>query len=551
LAAAFGPPFDGLPLREPARLPGGRMALVHRITECDPRGGPEGLGFVRGEADVRPDDWFLTCHFTDDRVMPGTLMYECCLHTLRVLLSRLGWTGERDAVAFEPVPGAPGRLKCRGQVIETTRVVAYEVVVRELRYGPEPTCIADALMIADGKPVVEMTGMSLRLSGQTEEGLRALWGAAGPAGADGGGAEERGPGPKPAVYDSASILAFSNGNPSEAFGPPYAVFDRERVIARLPGPPYQFLDRITAVEGEPWTMGPGKAAEAQYLAPPGEWYFAEERSGRMPFAVLLEVALQPCGWLAAYMGSALTSGVDLHFRNLGGGGTLHREVTPETGLLTTRVKCTGVSSSGGMIIQHYDFAVLDARGRVYDGTTYFGFFSADALANQVGIREARPWSPPGAEAARGRAMDYPREAPFPGERLRMIDRVELFLPDGGPAGLGFLRGTKAVDPAAWFFRAHFHQDPVIPGSLGLESFLQLLKVAAAARWGEGTFAPVPGTTHSWRYRGQVIPGDRLVTVEAVVTGVEDGRRVLAADGFLSVDGRVIYGIEGFRIRREG
>ena len=27
----------------------------------------------------------------------------------------------------------------------------------------------------------------------------------------------------------------------------------------------------------------------------------------MPFAVLLEVALQPCGWLAAYMGSALTS----------------------------------------------------------------------------------------------------------------------------------------------------------------------------------------------------------------------------------------------------
>ncbi len=38
----------------------------------------------------------------------------------------------------------------------------------------------------------------------------------------------------------------------------------------------------------------------------------------MPFAVLLEVALQPCGWLAAYLGSALTSPVDLSFRNLGG-----------------------------------------------------------------------------------------------------------------------------------------------------------------------------------------------------------------------------------------
>ena len=38
----------------------------------------------------------------------------------------------------------------------------------------------------------------------------------------------------------------------------------------------------------------------------------------MPFSVLLEIALQPCGWLAAYCGSALTSPEDLKFRNLGG-----------------------------------------------------------------------------------------------------------------------------------------------------------------------------------------------------------------------------------------
>ena len=548
LGAAFGAPFDALPLRAPARLPGGRMALVHRITLCDTRGGPDGLGLVRGEADVRPDDWYLACHFVDDRVMPGTLMYECCLHTLRVLLTRLGWTGEEGEVAFEPVAGVAGRLKCRGQVTETTRVVTYEVVVRELRYDPEPVCIADALMYADGRAVVEMTGMSLKITGQTEEGLKALWAGAGADAAAAAPAPpspppEPGPGPKPALYDSSRILAFSNGNPSEAFGPPYAVFDRDRVIARLPGPPYQFLDRITAVEGEPFVMGPGKGAEAQYLVPPDAWYFAEERTGRMPFAVLLEAALQPCGWLAGYMGSALTSDMDLHFRNLGGTGTQHREVTPASGLLTVRVRCTGVSSSGGMIIQHYDFAVLDGEGPVYDGTTYFGFFSGEALANQVGIREARPWSPSGGEAARGRVLAYPREAPFPGEMLRMVDRVELLVPDGGPAGLGFLRGTKPVDPEAWFFKAHFHQDPVVPGSLGLESFLQLVKLAAAERWGEGAFGVLPGATHSWRYRGQVVPADRLVTVEAVVTAVDDSRKTLKAEGFLSVDGRVIYSMQ--------
>ena len=35
-----------------------------------------GWGSIRAEADIRPGDWFLVCHFVDDRVMPGTLMYE-------------------------------------------------------------------------------------------------------------------------------------------------------------------------------------------------------------------------------------------------------------------------------------------------------------------------------------------------------------------------------------------------------------------------------------------------------------------------------------------
>ena len=58
------------------------------------------------------------------------------------------------------MPGVHSRLKCRGQVIATTKMVTYEVTVKELGYGPEPFCIADALMYADGKPIVEITNMS-------------------------------------------------------------------------------------------------------------------------------------------------------------------------------------------------------------------------------------------------------------------------------------------------------------------------------------------------------------------------------------------------------
>jgi 3-hydroxymyristoyl/3-hydroxydecanoyl-(acyl carrier protein) dehydratase len=535
LVTAFGPNFARANLKRPATIPGGMLRLVDRVPLIDPHGGRFGIGFVRAEFDIHPDDWFLTCHFVDDMVMPGTLMYECCLHTLRVLLMRLGWVGECDEVVCEPVPGVNSRLKCRGQVIATTKTVTYEVTVKELGYRPEPYCLADALMYADGKPIVEITNMSLRMSGLSREKLEAVWGG-----------EAR---PTP-LYDSARIRAFSNGNPSEAFGEPYRVFDRERVIARLPGPPYQFLDCITAVTGEPFVMKAGAACAAQYTVPPDAWYFGANRCENMPFSVLLEIALQPCGWLAAYCGSALTSTEDLSFRNLGGRATQFRPVTPESGTLATGVKMTGVSSSAGMIIQHYDMRVRDEVGDLYTGTTYFGFFTKSALANQVGIRDAKvPW-PGEAELARAQSNVLPHDAPFPAPLLRMVDRISAYVPDGGSKGLGLVVGAITVDPAFWFFRAHFYQDPVWPGSLGLESFLQLLKFAAWKRWGEPARpwqTVAPGKQHSWVYRGQVLPTDREVQVVLEIVAADEENHRLTANGFLTVDGRVIYQMTDFSL----
>ena len=541
LAGCFGDAFSGLALTKPITLPDGKMKLVQRIVRLDPAGGRFGLGIVVGEADIHPDDWFLTCHFVDDRVMPGTLMFECCLHTLRVFLLRLGWAAEEGHAVLEPVPGVASQLKCRGQVLDTTRRVTYEVSIKEIGYGPEPFVIADALMYADGKPIVEITSMSLRYAGATKETFRALWAAA------------HSPGRRKAIFDTDRILAFAVGKPSEAFGEPYRIFDAGRVIARLPGPPYQFLDRITEVRAEPWKILPGGACEAQYDVPPDAWYFSDNRQSDMPFAVLLEIALQPCGWLAAYMGSALTSEVDVSFRNLGGSATQFARVDPATGTLSVRVKLSRSSSSAGMIIQFFDYEVLAGRKRIYKGDTYFGFFPKVALMKQEGLRDPARYQPNPAELARGRNMDFPGHAPFPGGRLRMLDRITCWLPDGGPKGLGYLRATRHVSPDEWFFKAHFHQDPVVPGSLGLESFLQLLRFIATERWGSAggrEFETVAtNERHEWIYRGQVIPADREVTIEAIVTSVDDSQGLLRADGYLSVDGRVIYGMKDFTLRQ--
>jgi acyl transferase domain-containing protein/3-hydroxymyristoyl/3-hydroxydecanoyl-(acyl carrier protein) dehydratase len=553
-AGCFGSWFAGRHLPEGLRLPGGRMKLVDRVTHLDPKGGRFGIGLIRAEADIAPRAWFLTCHFVDDPVMPGTLMYECCLHTLRIYLLRLGWIAEADDLVCEPVPGVTSVLKCRGQVTAATRTVTYEVVLKERGYRPEPYALADALMYADGKPIVEITNMSVQISGLTREKIAAYW-ASGIASAPQGERgvltprlNERGvlTPRSPARFEKHQLLAFAEGKPSDAFGEPYRIFDEGRFVARLPRPPFSFIDRVTRIDAEPYKMVAGGLIEAQYDVPADAWYFKAERQPIMPFAVLLEVALQSCGFLAAYVGSALTSSVDLAFRNLEGKAELLGTVTPDSGTLTTRVRLLEVASSGGMIIQNYEFAVRGPIGEIYRGRTTFGFFSREALAQQVGIRGVKPY-----EVSGGRGFDYPRHAPFPDDRLRMLDRIEHFLLEGGPHGLGFLEGRKIVDPDEWFFQAHFYQDPVWPGSLGLEAFLQLLKVAAVQYWPaskKGRFVVGTRAPHRWRYRGQVVPTNKEVTVQAVLTARDDATRTLTADGFLLVDGRIIYQMNDFTLQ---
>ena len=563
LAAAFGANFANLPLEKPVTLPSGRMKLIDRVVSLEPKGGRFGLGQIRAEADIHPNDWFLTCHFVDDKVMPGTLMYECCLHTLRVYLLRMGWIGEENTLVYEPVAGIQSKLQCRGQVLTTTQVAAYEIEIKEIGFNPAPYVIADAIMFADGKRIVRMSDMSVQLTGLTEESIQKLW------------SKNPNKAAVSPVFNTDRITAFAIGKPSEAFGEPYRVFDSERKIARLPGPPFQFLDRITDVSrSEAWKLKSGSVIEAQYDVPPDAWYFDANRQSSMPYSVLLETALQPCGWLAAYLGSALRSPQDLSFRNLGGKALQHEEIFADAGTLTSEVKLTSFSEAGGMIIQKYDLKLSRAGRTVFEGDTQFGFFSKEALAQQVGVRGAaeRRFAPDAAATAIEIALpnntpltpsevsnafdpSWAHQALLPASAYRMIEKVQLFR-NSGPHQLGFLRGETAVHPDAWFFKAHFYQDPVWPGSLGLESFLQLLKVYAMDRYSElkdtHRFEPITiGVPHTWAYRGQVVPHNKRVRVEAVITRAErtaQGGALVMANGFLEVDGIIIYEMTDFGLR---
>ena len=582
----FGKRFAGVSVPEPLRLPGGQMHLIDRVLDIDPEGGRFGIGSIRAEADIHPDDWFLTCHFVDDMVMPGTLMYECCAHTLRVFLQRMGWFTDSTAAVYEPKPGVKSVLKCRGPVTPATRHVVYQIEIKELGFDPFPYALADAHMFADGRRIVMFRDMSMQVSGLTKEAIDAFW-EKGPAFGEGlsrSAAAERPPGAfrgadrppekeeaqKPA-FGREQILAFARGNPSEAFGPRFTPFDEDRFIARLPAPPYSFIDRVVQIEPPPQVMAPGGWVTAEFTVDPEAWYFTANRTPSMPFCVLQEAALQVCGFTAAYVGSSLTSEKDLRFRNLGGEAVQHEDIRPEREVLTTRCRLLRVNTAADMIIQDFEMVVSGENGRrIYEGTTNFGFFTTEALEQQAGIRNAEEFSlrcgsveqrqavrmdleilpplfpgDPNASPTRGTAL--------PARALLMIDRIVCYKPDGGDRGLGFVKGEKIVDPQEWFFGAHFYQDPVCPGSLGLESFLQLVKFAALRRFANRSegffFAPLLGEKHRWTYRGQILPANRRITVEAVITRIEDKPDpLLTADGLLRVDGLPIYKMENFGIR---
>ncbi|MEA3231803.1 MAG: type I polyketide synthase, partial [Thermodesulfobacteriota bacterium] len=383
-AACFGESFRGVDIPDHLTLPGGPLRLIHRVQHLDPEGGRYRMGLIRAEVDIHPENWFLTCHFVDDMVMPGTLMYECCAHTLRVFLQRMGWICDQPNARYEPVLGVQSKLKCRGPVTPATRQVVYEVEITKVGYHPEPFVIGDAHIFADDRRIVRFENISMKMTGVTLSDLQAFWATRTPD-KNSPPVTEKG---RQIVFDHDKLLTFTRGKPSRAFGEQYKPFDTDRFIARLPAPPYLFVKNITRCDPEPWILKPDGWVEAQFHTSPGDWYFEADRSGMMPYAVYLEIALQPCGWLAAYMGSALSSDHDLRFRNLGGRGIIAQDLLVGHHCLSTRVRLTQISKAADMIIETFDFEIRRDADVVYRGDTYFGFFTDTALARQEGIQDA-------------------------------------------------------------------------------------------------------------------------------------------------------------------
>lgn len=556
--ACFGPAFNGVQIPPNLQLAKGRMHLLDRILEIDPKGGRWGLGSILGEADIMGNEWFLECHFVDDKVMPGTLMYECCAHTLKVFLQRMGWLSDKPEAYYGTKMGVQSKLKCRGPVTPQTSKVNYALEIKEIGLEPSPYVLADAYMYADGHQIVWFQDMPMQLCHTTWNDVRDFWRRHGLSSQT--AATTNAPAVNKPLFNRANIEEFCTGSAAKVFGETYAPFDNGRYLARLPKPPFLFIDRVMSTTAAPFKLETGHKFVSEFDIKANDWYFSAERNPFLPTVCLMEIALQPCGFSMVYMGAALLSPKGLHFRNLSGDLTLYKHIKQQNQTLMLETTLTKAVKSRDMLLVSFDFALKDKNGGALlgNGQSTFGFFPKEQLAAQKGFA-ACDIMPLMQKPASGESFALPKASPLwpldanydacatpalPAGALSMVDYIDCLSLNGGSRGLGFISGVQNVDPKGWFFEAHFPGDPVCPGSLGVDAFMQLLKVFMLKRFpnvANSVFSMPLNNKMAWDYRGQILKHNKTINVMADIIAVSDTPRPkVTANAVLLADGVHIY-----------
>jgi 3-hydroxymyristoyl/3-hydroxydecanoyl-(acyl carrier protein) dehydratase len=138
--------------------------------------------------------------------------------------------------------------------------------------------------------------------------------------------------------------------------------------------------------------------------------------------------------------------------------------------------------------------------------------------------------------------------------LDLLDSV--FVHEGGGShGRGYLYATRQMNPDAWYFTCHFYQDPVMPGSLGVEGAMQAMQLFAlhtdlGRPFTSPHFEVLPDYDLTWKYRGQIVRDVAEWSLEVHITHIEQtsGQVIVMGDASVWRAGLRIYEIRQLGLR---
>ncbi|MEC8341781.1 MAG: hypothetical protein VXZ71_02840, partial [SAR324 cluster bacterium] len=310
-ASCFGPDYHFPNQNSSLKMAPESLLMTDRVVSVDINGGPWGLGEVLAEKDLAPDHWYFPCHFKDDPVLAGSLMAEGCVQLLQFYLLYLGvQTRVKDAF-FQPVHGLPQVVRCRGQVIPGDPLMRYRMVVKEIKLDPIPYAIADIDILVGERVVVDFRDLGVQLAEKGTK-FRINWEfLENPESKK----VEIGPSSSASILQNTSlkkifandeqIVQFALGDVSRCFGEEYAQY-RHRPVQRNPNRDFQLMSRVLEFEGNRHDFEKPMRIISEYDVPEDAWFFQQNSHPEwMPYSVLMEIALQPCGFISANSGAML------------------------------------------------------------------------------------------------------------------------------------------------------------------------------------------------------------------------------------------------------
>ncbi|MGL1956167.1 MAG: 3-hydroxyacyl-[acyl-carrier-protein] dehydratase FabA [Colwellia sp.] len=632
IAGCFGDDYAQKGRNPSLKFSSEKFLMIERITKIDSTGGHWGLGLLEGQKDLSPNHWYFPCHFKDDQVMAGSLMSEGCGQMAMFFMLSLGMHANTNNARFQPMPAESQTVRCRGQVQPQYNTLTYRMEVTEMGMHPYPFLKANIDIILDGKVVVDFKNLALMITEQNDnspypvtlpDNVKLLPIATSSAYSITTTTDERGiepfkhaerplmkvvsdlTAPKekgviPIQHFAAPMVAgqnripntvpftpwhlfeFATGDISKCFGADFDIYSTKngqtRIPPRTPCGDLQVVTQVVEVQGTRLDFKNTASCISEYYVPEDAWYFTHNsHESWMPYSLIMEIALQPNGFISGYMGTTLKyPDKDLFFRNLDGSGDLIKQIDLREKTIINKSVLLSTTMAGGMIVQSFTFELFvknenaksdkDAHNDLfYKGTAVFGYFGRDALTNQLGIDNGKitsPWfednnTPTSAieiiDLTNKNLALYqaPTNKPYyklAGGKMNFIDTVSI-VEGGGKAGIAYVHGERTIDATDWFFRYHFHQDPVMPGSLGVEAIIELLQTYALKNdLGKRFVNPrfiAPTTVVKWKYRGQITPLNKQMTLDVHITAIikEAGEVRLVGDANLSKDGLRIYEVK--------
>lgn len=545
----FGPHHAQDPGLNPAlRLPVARLRMVDEIL-IDRTGGPRGLGAITAYKRLEPDAWYFECHFPDDPVLAGSMVAEGAVQTLQAYLLHQGMHLVLPDARFQTIIGLETEVQVRGQITPAHPEIRYEIEVMELTLLPRPSVIADILVYLGDKPVIRMRNFGIQIREKDGTPYRPPL----------GGVPEflgrRNRAGEPAMINELHLAHAAKGDLGTAMGPEFDVYKESRA-PYIPNGDFQFVDRIMQLQGSRGDLKPGAEMVTEYDSPADAWYYRENSHPHMPNCVYMETSLQAAILLGYYLGATLKQPeTQYSIRNLDGTATVVKDIDLRGRTIRHHSTLLMTSAVSGAVLQNFRYE-LSADGEVfYAGESLFGYFSEAALAHQVGLDNGTYVAPWIEQAPREnvRRIELPEDAPqftgelrLPGGHFHLVDHMDV-VEDGGRHGKGYLHGRRRVRPDEWYFDCHFHRDPVMPGSLGVEAVLQALRLyvidqGLADGIGRPRFALATNVAMSWKYRGQILRHDDELSFDAHIKEVRrDGDRLtVIADADLWKPGLRIY-----------